>query len=86
MRIDIPADFTVEQLLGLIQEQPEKLDGFYSTREWAKFWGFGVHRTCRIIERAIELGMVERSVIYRENISGISCPRTVFKITLPKES
>lgn len=68
--IDIPADFTLDELLAYLRSEAEDRDGFHTAREWAERFEVSIKRMRAILREAKEAGKLLRDVSKRERLDG----------------
>lgn len=77
--VEIPANFALEELFATLREQPEQLEGFYSTKKLCKMLGRSRPWVQERIALAKEQGMLEVAYETFESISGRRAQRPVYK-------
>lgn len=76
---DVRADFALEELFEALREQPEQLEGFYSTRELAKMMGRSEGWVLRRIAMAKEQDLLEVERASTETVDGRQAFKPVYR-------
>lgn len=87
MEIPIPTEFTLEELLELLesQEGKELPDGYLTTLEWKEYFNISILRVRQLLRKAKAAGVLLIAKLPRENIMGSMQPRPVYKFDISKK-
>lgn len=81
---EVRPDFALEELFATLREQPEQLEGFYSTTEMAAMMGRSEGWVLKRLKQAKALGQLERMHVNTETVDGRQARKPVYRLT-PKE-
>lgn len=84
--MEVPADFSLDELLAYLRQEPERAEGYYSTAEWAERFGVGNKRMLMLLRQAREAGILKVSREFRMSIDGVERPTPVYRFELDVEN
>lgn len=90
MRVDVPANFTLQELVAHLREEGQRdLSEYHTVREWTEILGVGLGRwetrMRELIREGLDRGIVERARTSREAIDGTLRPTTVYAFRLKED-
>lgn len=86
-QIQVPAGFTLDELLSFLQQRgPGEADGYRTSREWADYFGISEARIGKILIQAKARGLLKHTRAYRQRIDGIMTPVSVYQLTIDSHS
>lgn len=82
-QIQVPAGFTLDELLAFLQRRgPGEADGYKTSAEWAEYFGISKERISHILQQAKARKILEHTKAYRERVDDVMTPLTVYRFTL----
>ncbi len=83
---EVPADFTLDQLLAYLGQQEEEVARGYRTREeWAEYFGISPHQMLRIIHEARTVGILLVTKDWRFRVNGTRQRQPVYSFELERD-
>jgi len=84
MQIDLKSDFTLDDLLCVLEEQELQRSGFYTRREWGKILGVSGYKVSKLLHLAKDKGILNVTRHRRESIDGTIRPVQVYAFDVEK--
>jgi len=82
---DVKADFNLDELFATLREQPEQLEGFYSTTEMANMMDRSEGWILRQLKQAKARGQLETMHVSTETVDGRKARKPVYRLTMKED-
>ena len=83
MVVEVPASFTLDELLAQLRSEPEEnAQGYKTMAEWAGYFGVAPTRMDRILNQASHQGKLLCKRISRPRRDGVMTPVPVYAFSL----
>lgn len=69
-RVTMAADWTLDELRALLEDQPERMEGYRTMGEWARHLGISLDRARDLLTAAKSRGMMRLGHESREALDG----------------